>query len=140
MRWLRFNTYYSCNEKCCLVHRLLSLEGWKSFIFRRKGCGESFPSSPAVWTGFSNTPLEMSVRQGSPSKRRLMIACEEEDAVKWKEKKLIILRLDFFFFCYSHGYKCFAIDLCIGQHGGNLFWKRRWREDHKNNWRCWYVL
>ena len=26
-----------------------------------------------------------------------MIACEEEDAVKWKEKKLIILRFDFFF-------------------------------------------
>ena len=47
------------------------------------------------------------------------------------------LRFDVFSFCYRCGYKCFATDSCTRQHAGNLFWKRWWTEDHKNNYRYW---
>ena len=38
------------------------------------------------------------MRQNSPSKWRLLIACEEYVRLKWKENKLIILNFVFFFF------------------------------------------
>ena len=67
------------------------------FIFRRRGCGGSFPSSLTVLTSSNNASLKISVRQNSPCKWKLLIACEEYIRLKWKENKLIILKFDFFF-------------------------------------------
>lgn len=110
------------------------------FIFRRRGCGGSFPSSLTVLTSSNNASLKISVRQNSPCKWKLLIACEEYIRLKWKENKLIILKFDFFFLCHSRRYKLFANHSCNRQRAGILFWKRWWTEDHKNNWRLRYVL
>lgn len=141
MRWLRCNTYSSCDKQLCYCSQTVWSRRLEVFTVLRWGvCRESFPRSLTVPTGSNHRSQEMPVRWWQFTIRaRADDRCEECDMSKCKDVNHIEIWF-FFFSCRRYGFKLFRTDSRVREHISSLRWKLWWREEHKSDSTPWYVI
>lgn len=99
MRWLRCNTYSSCDKQLCYCSQTVWSRRLEVFTVLRWGvCRESFPRSLTVPTGSNHRSQEMPVRWWQFTIRaRADDRCEECDMSKCKDVNHIEIWFFFFF-------------------------------------------